>query len=327
MVSFRDHKQKLDDCARGHWEEILPSLGVPTNVVDKKTRKAGYPCPRCGGKDRFSFTDKWERGDAHCRTCGHLDGYAVAEAYGTSFMETIAHLEERFGLTRDRVTMPSRPPEVPYHEKVWSQSRPIKRGDPAAAYLAARGLTLATLPSCLRYHPNLVYEEEGEGTTVSAKYPALVALITLSGKPIGLQRIYLDGHGGKAPVSSPKKGLGKVNQGGAVALRQHQGHLGVAEGIETAEACFELFNIPTWALVTAGNLAKFDLPDGVDRLTIFGDVDQSFTGQQAVFALAQKYCKKVKVEIQWPANHVSAPSRDVDFLDVLVRAKAVAVQH
>jgi len=320
--SFRQHKEKLDQLAAGHWPDILAQLDVPAHVI---TKRKAQPCPRCGGRDRYEFTDKYDRGDAFCRGCGHLDAFAIADACGVSFMQIIDHLETRFGVTRSRDAVAPAQLPTPYFERIWREAQALNEGDAATRYLRNRGLRLQTLPSSLRLHSHLEYkgEEAGEGeVNADARYPALVGLIRdHESKPIGIQRIYLDGLGGKANVGQPKKGLGKVNMGGAVRLRVHNGHLGIAEGIETAEACYELYGIPTWSCVTAGNVEKFVIPSGVKRLTIFGDSDRSFTGQKAAFALAHRYYDKVEVNLEWPDANPSAPFGDVDFLDILERTK------
>lgn len=307
--------------AKGKWADILPRLNVPEELVARKN--LGQPCPRCGGNDRFAFTDKFGRGDGFCRKCGHLDAYTIAEQFGTSFIQTIAHLEVSFGICRVRDVQPASPPSRPYFARIWEQATKLNWGDPVVNYLQARGLHMGSLPSSIRFHPNLVFEDEQRAEpmqriTQPIRHPALVGMICdVAGKPIGMQRIYLDGRGGKAPVDSPKKGLGKVNQGGAIRLRTHCGHLGVAEGIETAEACFALYGIPTWACVTAAGMEKFQVPLEVTQLTIFGDVDRSFTGQKSALTLAHRCYGKVDVRIQWPDIEPCEPTREIDFLDVL----------
>jgi len=332
-MEFRAHKDSLDQMAVGKWSRILEDLGVPADVLRKNKHQ---PCPRCGGHDRFRFTDKSERGDGFCRGCGHLDGFAIAGAYGVKFMDVIAHLEDLFGVRRPKANQTqSVTPQKPYFERIWEESVPLSEGDPAVKYLRSRGLHLKTLPLSLRFHARLEHTatdtdqadvEEGKAA-VKTVHPALIGLIRdETGKPVGVQRIYVNTEGGKANVDGQKKGLGKVNAGGAVRLRSHAGHLGIAEGIETAEACFEIFGIPTWAAVTAGNLEKLEVPKGVKHITIFGDLDVSFTGQKSVAILAHRYYDKIKVDVQFPSDKPYAPFQNVDFLDILGQTKAQQLQ-
>ena len=58
------------DRARNQWPEILPLLGVEARFL---TGRHG-PCPMCGGKDRFRFTDKDGDGWYYCNQCGPGSG-------------------------------------------------------------------------------------------------------------------------------------------------------------------------------------------------------------------------------------------------------------
>jgi phage/plasmid primase-like uncharacterized protein len=53
--------------ARGRWVEILTAAGIPADAL---AGRHGRPCPRCGGRDRFSpLIDVAERGAVLCRHC------------------------------------------------------------------------------------------------------------------------------------------------------------------------------------------------------------------------------------------------------------------
>jgi len=57
--------------------------------------------------------------------------------------------------------------------------------------------------------------------------------------------------------------------------------LGVAEGIETALACYLGSGIPTWSCMNAGGVRSFDWPHGLQSLIVFADNDASGVGQAA----------------------------------------------
>jgi putative DNA primase/helicase len=99
------------------------------------------------------------------------------------------------------------------------------------------------------------------------------------------------------------------------AVRLHDpsnGELGVAEGIETALAGYELTGIPTWAAISDSGLKSFVSPNGLRRLVVFADNDASFAGQAAAYALAQRMRRDgIDVEVRTPET-VGA-----DWLDVL----------
>ena len=61
--------------ANGSWMSILEHLGVDHRVLGQHNQ----PCPGCGGKDRFQFTDKYGGGNYICRGCGPGDGFALLE--------------------------------------------------------------------------------------------------------------------------------------------------------------------------------------------------------------------------------------------------------
>ena len=53
--------------ARGRWREILVAAGVPAHALDGRR---GRPCPKCGGRDRFTpMKDLDDRGAVLCRHC------------------------------------------------------------------------------------------------------------------------------------------------------------------------------------------------------------------------------------------------------------------
>ncbi len=77
--------QLLKEAARGRWAELLADLGrIDPTILDG----GNYPCPKCGGKDRFRFTNMDGDGSIYCNQCakGIGDGIAALQwVLGWSF--------------------------------------------------------------------------------------------------------------------------------------------------------------------------------------------------------------------------------------------------
>lgn len=82
-----------------------------------------------------------------------------------------------------------------------------------------------------------------------------------------------------------------------------EGRLAVAEGIETALAVWMGSGWPCWATLFAGNLANFDVPDGVEIVAILADNDSHQAGQRAAKSLARRLLAlpaPLRVKMLWP---------------------------
>lgn len=276
--------ERTSAAAKGKWKGILAELGIPASFLVPRNG----PCPFCGGVDRFMFDNKEGKGSFICRqVCGAGDGMALAMlATGQNFAETAARIDGILGNIKPDSEGPKR--EMTDEEQksrrmeVWRKSVPLTPGCVADRYFAARRLSLPEYPKTLRYCDAL---PDGEGGI----RPALVAAVQdAGGTAVTLHRTFLDGKGGKAEMASPRKLMpGSGWEGASVRLAPVERVMGVAEGIETALAASRLFNIPVWACLTAGNMAKFIPPDGVEVVHIYGDNDESFTGQAAAYSLAR----------------------------------------
>ena len=170
-------------------------------------------------------------------------------------------------------------------------AHPLCRQSPVGQYLVHRGLgTLKKSPQALRMAA-LPYFDDGVET---GRYPVMLGAVTTpEGVLVGLHRTYISEIGKKAAVPSPKK-LSRTSgllSGASIKLFNPvviNGRLtlGVAEGIETALACFLASGIPTWSCVSASGLKSFLWPDGLQSLVIFADNDASGVGQSAARELA-----------------------------------------
>ena len=164
--------------------------------------------------------------------------------------------------------------------RIWGRCRPIE-GDPAEAYLRARGITRFHFPS-LRFHPALYHRE------ADRRLPALVAAVTdTEGALHGVHRTWIDPDASaKAGVAPPRKALGRVF-GRAVRFGVPGSTLLVGEGVETVLSLVSASpRIPAAAALSAGSLGAFVPPGGITRLLIARDNDVE--GERAAERLAAR---------------------------------------
>lgn len=283
--------------AQGHYKSILLSAGADETIFKTKNLE----CPWCAGVDRFSYTDKFGKGDSFCRHCGYHSGvdllmkikkfgYVDALRFMARFLNLPIHEEKTYRVTK---TQEQSSPV----EEVWAASHALGEKDSAYVYLRSRGLKKC-FPAALRASNRLRYaqlSEDGRSWDHSF-YEGLVAeIVNSEGHRVSLHRTYLD-KGRKAPVKAVKKVLGKELSGCAVRLAEtdESGVLGLAEGIETALSASELFGVPVWSVVAAFNFRNFVPPKSVRRIIIFGDSDKNFIGQREAYAgaaeIKQRQC-------------------------------------
>ena len=175
--------------------------------------------------------------------------------------------------------------------QILDYAHPLHRQSPVGQYLVHRGLgALKKRPQALRMAA-LPYFEDG---IEQGQYPVMLGAVTSSeGALVALHRTYISDIGQKAPVPCPKK-LSRTSgllAGASIKLFEPTTingklTLGVAEGIETALACYLASGIPTWSCVSASGIKSFQWPDGLQSLVIFGDNDASGVGQSAARELA-----------------------------------------
>jgi putative DNA primase/helicase len=180
-----------------------------------------------------------------------------------------------------------------YVAQIWNEAEPIEKGDSVDLYLQSRGIDLPRFPGVLRRHPELEYWSDG---AVLGDFPAMVAAVRdLDGQLICLHRTYLTHKGAKAPVPKPKKLTRRAGpmRGAAIWLNgrgraRETEVIGVAEGIETALACYIRNRIVIAASMSAGMLKQFQWPAQIKELVIFADNDKNQVGQDAGLALAAR---------------------------------------
>lgn len=284
--------------AHGRWTDILCRLGVDETILNKRNQ----PCPRCGGHDRFQYTDKYGEGNYHCRYCGAGGGFKLLQAcLGCDFGTALQRVEACVGMTAAAVQAPPLAPSVErmraLARRLWTEAQPVCAGDEVDRYLHLRGLQLPAYPKTLRCHPRLGYYEKDPSSGKSAKradFPAMLACIQgADGHAITLHRTYLQ-EGRQACGRQSKKILSAGINGAAVRLADVRDELAVTEGIETALAVMRRTGKPVWAALSAGNLEKLWLPASVRRVCIYADndADAQYDGQASAFILARRLTKE-----------------------------------
>lgn len=288
--------RKTCDAARGKWKGILLSLGMDAKHL---TGKHG-PCPLCGGNDRFRFDNKDGSGSYICGQCGAGSGMDLLKAFkGWEFRDAAQAVDEVLG------NVPSDPPGKPalsddsrrrMMNALWKASVPVEVDCPAGWYLSRR---VKGWQNCadLRYAESAPVP--GGGTS-----PALLALVRdHAGNPATIHRTFLTLAGEKAAMDNPRAMMpGDLPDSIAVHLSPAAEVMGIAEGIETALAAQAKFKAPCHAALTAGFMAKWQPPEGVKRVIVFGDCDGNYTGQAAAYTLAHRLSRKLQVEVRIPGQ-------------------------
>ena len=285
----------LKNMARGRWIGIFRQFGM--NVRDDG-RHSG--CPVCGnGRNGHRFRiHKDGSGRWICTQCGAGDAITLVQRYlGCNFPEALEKIQSVIGGCEK---VESQKPGKTYDikaslNKLWTASTPLTGSDPASKYLHSRGITLT--PENIRYCEKCYNKEKNSGI------PALIARIqNKEGKPISLHRIYLQ------DVTPKKKLMPGTESLNGCAIRLFMpggmfddGVLGIAEGVETAVSCAQLFQIATWAAISTSIMESFEPPEGIRKIIIFADRDANMAGQAAAYSLAKKlFTKDLIVSVEMP---------------------------
>lgn len=283
---------KARELAQGKWRGVLPLLGIPKTVLDGKH----HPCPSTGqGEDRFRFADRNGSGNYFCDCSDGTKGGIglVMCCKGIGYAEAAKEVEAIVGRAETDPPREKRDPR-PALKRVQERLKPV--GFTVRRYLQDRGLQPppGVRQARLRYW---------DGRQSLGDFDCMVGkIVDAKGQPQSFHVTYLDG-AGKAAVPSPRKVMTPVDTvtGCAIRLYPAAGHVGIAEGIETAIAAHLLSGLPVWSVITAHGIETFDPPAGTDRVTVFADHDDSYTGQAAAFACAKRLAKRgIAVDVRMP---------------------------
>ncbi|MBS3955793.1 MAG: toprim domain-containing protein [Methylomicrobium sp.] len=330
------------NAARGSWLSVLDDLAPEIDKAIEKPGQRHIACPVHGGKDGFRlFRDANLSGGGCCNTCGPKpDGFSLLMwLRGWTFPEALSAIAGVLGLSSD-----SHQPQRIVHRKahfdqckssinddkirallrtVWQESKSIHHPDaePVRLYLQSRGLDgwLPNWPS-LRFHPKMQYRNEDN--QVIGYFPAMLALVEKDNRAITIHRSFLTGDGRKAPVESPKKLMpvpaDRLIVGSGIRLGNPGRVLSVTEGIETALSVIEATGMVTWPLISSTLMSHFIIPQGVEKLIIWSDLDRTHAGTFAAQKLAERAkTQGIQVEIREPSGSLPIDAKSIDWLDVL----------
>ncbi|KNC94013.1 DUF7146 domain-containing protein [Trabulsiella odontotermitis] len=309
---------KTTVAAKGRWTEILEHYGLPP-ITGKKHYKG--ECPVCSARGGFRIDDRDGMGTWICK-CGSGDGMKLLTlTQGKPFSMLCAEVDHLIGNNYRHVTIPVSSSAARQRQRVISKFSKLAglRGTTGADYLRGRGIT--RLPAdAIRFNDRQRH--------AGRIFQALYSLATDDkGELCYLHQTLLDGDR-KANIGDSAKRLKSLQEESyldharSVAIRMFpvSSTLGIAEGIETALSCYQIYSINTWATINSTFMKKFRVPAGVKHLVVFADMDEhSATGQAAAFECthANLMAKNdlVSVSVRWPDHN--------DFNDMLMNGDQV----
>ncbi|ARJ42895.1 DNA primase [Pantoea alhagi] len=247
-------------------------------------------CPICGARGKFRIDDQNGAGTWIC-TCGSGSGDGMAlltQTQGKPFSILCGEIDQLISNNYRHIPIPVNSSTAKQRQRVISKFSKLMslRDTSAAEYLRQRGIN--KLPTdAVRFNDHQRH--------AGRVYQALYALATDDkGELCYLHQTLLDGDK-KAQIGSSAKRLKSLQEqtyldhARSVAVRMFpvSSTLGIAEGIETALSCNQIYGVNTWATLNSGFMKKFRVPAGVKNLIIFADMDKhSATGHAAAFECA-----------------------------------------
>lgn len=207
---------EIKNAAYGRWPEIHAAMGIPAKLLN--TRKH-QPCPHCGGKDRYRYTNHKHVGGYICNQCAPEGGSGfdlLMLVFGYSFTEAVNQVSALLGLSggraerREPLPLPAQPEQPPEDRQAallaaWGEALPLDGQEPASLYLQGRGLdwaqgaklrfaveSIRCQNAALRFAPAMPYWlSDGRSPALLGYYPAMLAAIEREGELQGLHITYL----------------------------------------------------------------------------------------------------------------------------------------
>ena len=255
-------------------------------------------CPGPGHSQRDRSLSVWLTSDAP-------EGFSCHSFTGDDWRLCRDHVRDRLGLGRTEffATPPSLR-EDPFAEifepgpdPFWTERRRRAlavwrdggdpRGTPVETYLRARGLDLPDelAGAVLRFNPRTPWREHQRVVRVPAMIAALRDIHTDA--IVGVHRTRLSDAGQKLG-----RRMQGIAAGAAVKLDPDEAvtsGLVIGEGVETVMAARQIGFRPAWALGSAGAIAAFPVPHGIDGLTILAETDDGGANARAIEACGNRW--------------------------------------
>lgn len=292
---------KTTELIRNHIPDVLKMYGLPP-VTGSRHYKGD--CPICGKRGKFRLDNKDNSGSWVC-VCGAGNIWSLLmETQNQSFKEIADTIDEAFNNKPEMDQRRQDPREQTALNKIYS-SKQI-RDTNVESYLSKRGIAVQPSKAILNYNGNMLSVATDDKRN-----------------PIFLHETFLN-HDTKAHVKVQKKMTSIVDSEfvNSVAIRMFpvSSTLGIAEGIETALSCKQIYKCNTWSTINSGFMKKFRVPLGVEHLIIFADNDKNLTGLAAAMECANRNLLRKndlkKVTVRWCADVE-------DFNDMLMQGSQV----
>jgi len=271
---------------KGRWLNTLIELGIPEEFLTGK----GGPCPLCGGKDRFRFTDYHNEGRYICNQCGNGDGWNLVQNYfDIDFGTAAKRIKEVLGITKSNLVDNPKFDPIPALRSVAKKSTRLGGYSSVTEYLDSRGFTSypdGLKQATLKFYKNM--KSQGE-------YQVLVALIQdWQGNGVSYHLTYTK-DGKKADIDPARKIMPPKGTIKGAAIRLHnefEDKICIAEGVESAYAAHIDSGLPAFAAMNANCLENFIPPEGIKQVWIYADNDRNYTGQAAAYKLGKRLMAK-----------------------------------
>ncbi|AQR63185.1 hypothetical protein BZG35_17175 [Brevundimonas sp. LM2] len=230
--------------------------------------RANVPAPGHGAHDRsvsllmtdgrlvvhsFGAAD-WREVMDDLRRRGLIDGDARVVGGGSGGAPARNDVSRRLAVARD----------------LWSAGLSTGPTGLVARHLVCRGVVWSSGIGGLLEHPAAPLSVYRAGGRVSRAMMARIQ--SVDGATTAVELTYLNPSARPATgLRVPRKTVGTVPAGSAVRLSGAAAAMVVAEGVVTTLSAMARFGLPGWALLSAGNLARWHAPPAARRVVIAGD--------------------------------------------------------